>query len=246
MKKLRILTKSLLLLSFFLPFLFFSMCSENSAQKRFEFLKDSLLKDSITKDSLFKVSLDKKGILLQYLDSIKYIKDSVKIKHVAFESATIDSIKTFSHAFVHDSLDSSVDAKDREIKENLITKRLSRVWDFIFNPNGCLSGFQLVILFLSIPYDTDYEFQTAHLIFFIFALNYIIILCSLIRQFFNPKLMKYFYLSFVSLAVILTYGLLVGTTQLLWGFYVMLIINILDIIVIYLSIRNQKAKTVTS
>jgi hypothetical protein len=231
MKKIRLLTKSLLFLSFFLPFVFVPRC-DNKA-KEAQFIKDSLTKDSILKDSLAKA-----GKLGHYLDSLKRITYSTKLKTSETLIIPIDSLATTS-----DTSKSSHFQSNIEVRENLKSNYIDKVWETLISPtDDSYSGFAVAIIFASAPFAKIKEFEIALLLFLYFPIGYLIVLSTLICQFFKIKIKKHLYLSIVSFILILTFGTTIGIKDLLWGYYIALIINLLDIIVIYISLQKEKPK----
>ena len=224
MKKLRLLTKSLLFLSFFLPFVLVPKCEGFSAAERAKFVCDSLKKDSIIKDSLKQVKL--------YQDFLKKLKDTTD-----FEIIDTAQMPKNSSAITSDIVNQNLPKETRKFKINF-----SKIGESLIYPtDDSYSGFAVVIIFASIPFDKIKEFEIGSLLFLIFPLGFLIIIVSLIA-FRKINLKKHLYLSLISFIFIF----FLPYKGLLAGYYIALILNLLDIIVIYISIRKAKPKPLTT
>ena len=209
MKKLRILTKSLLFLSFFMPFIILP----NYNTKHYAgFIEDSLAKDSIMKDSLAQI-----GQLGHYLDSLE------KIKTV---STSIDSTK-----IVTESEKLSLTKNSCKAKENQESQSFS----------GARSAINILACLFCDKESPDF----LEIIFITLPLAFIITLLSLFLQFFKTNLTWQSILSLISLIFIIAVGFEANAKNLYWGFYAPFILNLLDIVIIYLSMVKVKASNKT-
>jgi hypothetical protein len=228
MKKLRLVIKLLLCLSFFLPFFVLPTCS-NGAKERALYIRDSLTKDSIKKDSLMKVSLEKSGKLQSYRDSIKFSETKY--------TSVIDSIQP------HDSLTASITNTDSYIlsqnKNTSISDYYSNFWKLLIQPSeNTISGLGVTVIALSIPFQ-NHPIEVASFIFFIFSLSFIFSLITLILQFSKPCRRAHLYLSITSLFILILQGSSFKLEDFLYGYYLALIFNLSDILAIYLSLKRK-------
>jgi len=234
MKKLRILTKSLLFLSFFLPFFVLPRC-DGSARLN-QYIKDSLTRDSIIKDSLYQV-----GKLQQYLDSINKTDSIKKEKSLVIAlNRNDDSIQNRPDSALLVIAQAGYNTAPK-VERKTIPNHLADFCDFLIHPKKeTISGFGVAVAFASVPFDQKESFELGYLLFFIFPLSFLITLGTLIASFFRISFKRQFYLSIVSIACIIVFAFQLEWKELLWGFYLVLFFNLLDITVLYLSIRKEK------
>lgn len=218
----------MLLLSFFLPFL--QLCSEPSRKE-----KEAAI-EKAKQDSIFAaVEAQRQADSIASLPEQQRIHDSIT---TAINKTQLDSIIATIVKARHDSLKTLENKNNQEVNkpiDALVKKEkhnfINKIWDHITLPNdNSISGFGISIFTVIQIFD---EFKLESLSCLLITLNNLLAIFLLLLFFLKKiKLSRIFCMSSLLFFIIAVF--LYHEQDILWGFWVAFILNMIDLVLVNL------------